>query len=91
MSFELSDDEDCLICPTGRTLVKVKSKKTDETRFKSSSCDGCLSKEKCCPKGKAKSVTINVEQFKTLQNLFELVDSDAGIPIPRWRCPRHPG
>jgi transposase len=80
-SFELSADQQALICPTGRTLIKVKSKVTDETRFKSVSCDGCLVKEKCCPKGKAKSVTINVEQFKTLKNLFELVDSDAGIEI----------
>jgi transposase len=80
-SFELSADEHSLICPTGRTLLEVKSKVTDETRFKSASCDGCLIKEKCCPKRKVKSVTINVEQFKTLQKLFELVDSDAGIEI----------
>ena len=26
-------------------------------------------------------MTINMEQFKTLKNLFELVDSDAGIEI----------
>ena len=80
-SFELSADERYLICPTGRILAEVKSKDTGETRFKSTSCDGCLIKEKCCPKGKVKSVTINVEQFKTLQRLFELVDSDAGIEI----------
>ena len=80
-SFELSADERSLICPTGRTLVVAKSKDADETRFKSIGCEGCLVKEKCCPKGKVKSVTINVEQFKTLKNLFELVDSDAGIEI----------
>jgi transposase len=80
-SFELSADEKSLICPTGRILVEVNSKVADETRFKSSGCDGCLIKEKCCPKGKVKSVTINVEQFKTLKNLFKLVDSDAGMEI----------
>ena len=80
-SFELSADEKSLTCPTGRTLAEVKSKDADETRFKSISCNGCLIKEKCCPKAKNKSVTINVEQFKTLKNLFELVDSDAGIEI----------
>ena len=80
-SFELSADEHSLLCPTGRTLVKVKSKSADDARFKSISCDGCLIKDKCCPKGKAKSLTINVEQFKTLQNLFVLVDSDAGVEI----------
>jgi Pyruvate/2-oxoacid:ferredoxin oxidoreductase delta subunit len=80
-SFELSADDCSLICPTGRTLVEVKSKDSGETRFKSVNCDGCLIKERCCPKGKSKSVTINVEQFKTLKNLFELVDSDAGIEI----------
>jgi hypothetical protein len=80
-SFELSTDERSLICPTGRTLVEVKSKVADVTRFKSISCNGCLMKEKCCPKGKSKSVTLNVEQFKTLKNLFKLVDSDAGIEI----------
>jgi len=80
-SFELSDNERSLICPTGRLLEIVKSKSTDETRFKSTSCDGCLIKEECCPKGKAKSVTINIDQFKTLRNLHELVDSDDGIEI----------
>jgi hypothetical protein len=80
-SFELSSDDKSLTCPTGRTLVEIKTKSTDETRFKSIGCEGCLIKEKCCPKGKHKSVTINVEQFKTLKNLFELVDSDAGIEI----------
>jgi len=80
-SFELSYDEKSLICPTGRTLVEVKTKAKDETRFKSIGCEGCLIKEKCCPKGKCKSVTINVEQFKALKNLFELVDSEAGIEI----------
>jgi len=80
-SFELSADEQTLICPTGRILVAVKSKNAEETRFKSSSCNGCLMKQKCCPRVKDKSVTINVEQFKTLKNLFELVDSDAGLEI----------
>jgi hypothetical protein len=80
-SFELSADDCSLICPTGRTLVEVKSKDSGETRFKSVCCDGCLVKEKCCPKGKHKSIIINVEQFKTLKNLFVLVDSDAGIEI----------
>jgi len=80
-SFELSADDRYLICPTGRSLVEAKSTENGETRFKSVSCDGCLIKDKCCPKGKCKSVTINVEQFKTLMNLFELVDSDAGIEI----------
>jgi len=80
-SFELSSDERSLICPTGRTLNTVKSKIAEETRFKSVCCDGCLVKEKCCPKGKVKSVAINVDQFKSLQNLFELVDSDIGVEI----------
>ena len=80
-SFELSEDEQSLICPTGRVLAEAKSKVAEVTRFKSNGCEGCLNKEKCCPKGKAKSVAINVEQFKTLKNLFELVDSDAGIEI----------
>jgi len=80
-SFELSADERSLICPTGRVLVEAKTKVADVTRFKSLGCEGCLIKEKCCPKGKAKSLTINVEQFKTLKNLFELVDSDAGVEI----------
>jgi hypothetical protein len=80
-SFELSPDEQTLICPTGRILGAVKSKNAEEIRFKSNSCNGCLMKEKCCPRGKDKSVTINVEQFKILKNLFELVDSDAGLEI----------
>jgi hypothetical protein len=80
-SFELSADNRSLICPTGRILTVVKTKVVDVTRFKSTGCDGCLIKEKCCPKGKTKSVSVNVEQFKTLKNLFELVDSDAGIEI----------
>jgi hypothetical protein len=80
-SFELSADESHLICPTGRTLAVVKSKADDVTRFKSTCCDGCLIKEKCCPKVKTKSITINVEQFKTLRNLFEVVDSEAGLEI----------
>jgi len=80
-SFELSADEQSLICPTGRSLVKVKTKVADVTRFKSISCVGCLLKETCCPKGKLKSVSIDVDQFKTLKSLFELVDSDAGIEI----------
>jgi hypothetical protein len=82
-SFELSADAHSLICPTGRVLVEVKSKVSDATRFKSLGCEGCSLKEKCCPKGKAKSVTItiNVEQFRMLKNLFELVDSEAGIEI----------
>ena len=79
--FELSPDERTLICPTGRILGAVKSKNAEEIRFKSNSCNGCLMKEKCCPRGKEKSVTINVEQFKILKNLFELVDSDAGLEI----------
>jgi hypothetical protein len=80
-SFELSADEHSLICPTGRTLAEAKTKTAEVTRFKSTSCEGCLLKEKCCPKGKRKSVTINVGQFKTLKSLFELVDSDAGMEI----------
>jgi hypothetical protein len=80
-SFELLADERSMICPTGRTLLEAKSKVANVTRFKSINCDGCLIKAKCCPKGKTKSVTINVEQFKTLQNLFELVDSDVGLEI----------
>jgi len=80
-SFELSADEQNLVCPTGRVLVVAKSKNPEVTRYKSSCCDGCLMKGKCCPKTKNKSVTINVEQFKTLKIMFELVDSDAGLEI----------
>ena len=80
-SFELSSDENSLICPTGRTLVIVKTKRVDVTRFKSLSCEGCLVKEKCCPMGKSKSIIINVEQFKVLQSLYELVDSEEGVEI----------
>jgi hypothetical protein len=50
-SFELSADEHSLIYPAGRTLVEVKNKAADKTHFMSVSCDGCLIKEKCCPKG----------------------------------------
>ena len=80
-SFELSADENSLLCPTGRTLVIAKTKRADVTRFKSLSCEGCLVKEKCCSTGKSKSIIINVEQFKALQNLYELVDSKEGVEI----------
>jgi len=80
-SFELSTDEKTLLCPTGRTLEVVATKKPEVTRFKSKSCDGCAIKEKCCPNAKTKSVTINVEQFKTLKELSKLIESEEGIEI----------
>jgi|GEM_PF-1380875 len=80
-SFELSADEKALICPTGRALEEVVMKKSDETRFKSKSCEGCSIKVKCCPKVKTKSITINVEQFKTLKELSGLIKCEEGIEI----------
>jgi hypothetical protein len=80
-SFELSDDESTLECPTGRILERTKCKNSEETRFKSASCDGCAIKEKCSPNVINKSVTIKLDQFKTLKELSRIIDSKEGAEV----------
>jgi len=81
-SFELSEDEKSIICPTGRILDIKKVIDTENTiRFKSNSCDGCEIKYKCCPRTKTKSIVINLDEFKALKIAYEAVTSVDGIEL----------
>lgn len=81
-SFELSENEKSIICPTGRTLTERKHKNSVvEKRFKSDNCDGCEMKYKCCPKTKTKSILINIDEFKALKIASNAVSNVEGIEI----------
>ena len=81
-SFELAEDENAIICPTGRILYEKKSKSTETLkRFKSNNCDGCELKGKCCPKAKTKSIVINLNEFKALKIAYDAVTSVDGIEL----------
>ena len=81
-SFELSEDEASIICPTGRVLdIKKVMDKENLIRFKSNSCYACELKSKCCPRAKTKSILINLDEFKALKIAYEAVTSVDGIEL----------
>jgi len=88
-SFELSEDENSIICPTGRILYEKISKTTEiSKRFKSNNCDGCELKSKCCLGAKTKSIVINIDEFKALKIAYEAVTSVDGIELYSHRANR---
>ncbi|MCL2320687.1 MAG: transposase [Oscillospiraceae bacterium] len=77
-SFELSENEDYLICPVGQFLEKVETKVEDKVAFKAENCQLCDIKDKCLDKSKNKRVTINIEEFKALKLADKSVNSPEG-------------
>jgi len=81
-SFELSEDEKSLMCPTGRLLFEAKRRCSDTSkRFKAENCDGCEIKEKCCPKAKTKSILIYLDELKALKIAYNAITSADGIEL----------
>jgi transposase len=70
-SFDLSENDDCLICPKGQLLERVETKIEGMTAFKASNCQYCDIKTECLDGSKNKRVTINVEEFK----VFKIADA----------------
>jgi len=77
-SFELSENNDCLICPAGQFLEQVETKVEDKVAFKAQNCQLCDIKKKCLDKSKNKRVTINIEEFKVLKLANKTVNSPEG-------------
>lgn len=77
-SFELSNDEEYLICPVGQILQKDKAKDDGSIVFKTNNCDLCERKKECLKNGKTKRVTINLEEFKAMKLADKLVNSEFG-------------
>jgi len=77
-SFELSENEECLVCPEGQRLDFVRVTQAGNHTFKASHCELCESKKVCSPKSKAKSVTINLHELKLLKEAKRMVESEIG-------------
>lgn len=77
-SFELSNDEDYLICPVGQILQKDKIKDDGSITFKADNCDLCERKKECLKNSKMKRVTINLEEFKAMKLADKSVNSEEG-------------
>ena len=77
-SFELSENEDYLICPTGHTLKKTNTKTNETITFKSDNCELCERKKECLKGGKTKKVTINIDEFKALKATDRFTNSEDG-------------
>ena len=77
-SFELSENDDSVICPVGQMLEKTKVNDKGETVFKAKNCLGCEFKNHCCPKSKVKTVTTNIDEFKLFNAAKKVVNSEAG-------------
>ena len=77
-SFELSNDEEYLICPVGQILQKDKTKDDGNITFKTNSCDLCERKKECLKNGKTKRITINLEEFKAMKLADRLINSELG-------------
>lgn len=80
-SFELSDNEEYLICPVGEILQKYKVKDDENITFKAVNCNLCERKKECLKSGKNKRVTINLEEFKAMKLADQLVNSERGIEL----------
>jgi len=77
-SFELSENNDCLICPMGQTLERVETKMEGKTAFKATNCQLCDIKAKCLDGTKNKRVTINIEEFMAFKIAEATVNSVEG-------------
>jgi len=77
-SFELSENEDALICPEGQMLEKTKVNDKGETYFKAKNCMSCDRKKECSPKTKAKLVKINIDDYKLFRNAKRIAESELG-------------
>ena len=77
-SFELSESDDCLICPAGQLLEQVETKIEGKVAFKAQNCQLCDIKEKCLGKSKNKRITINIKEFKALKLADKCVNSSEG-------------
>jgi hypothetical protein len=77
-SFELSENDDCLICPEGQMLERTSTKIENMVAFKGQNCGLCSLKNKCLDKAKNKRITINLEEFKALKKAELMVNSDKG-------------
>jgi transposase len=77
-SFELSENDDCLICPEGQMLERVPTKVENMVAFKGQNCDLCPLKSMCLDKAKHKRVTINLEEFKAFKKAEQTVNSEKG-------------
>ena len=77
-SFELSENDDCLIYPQGQMLERVSTNDEGKTAFKAQNCKLCSIKNECLDKSKNKRVTINVKEFKAFKKANKAVNSDEG-------------
>lgn len=80
-SFELSENEEFLICPEGQRLNFIKITQKGNHTYKASHCELCERKDECSPKCKVKSVTINLNELKLLKQVKEMIESKQGIEL----------
>ena len=77
-SFELSDNEEYLICPVGQILQKSKINDNESITFRANNCNLCERKKECVKRGKNKSVTIKIKEFKAMKIADQIINSDKG-------------
>lgn len=77
-SFEISENEDYLVCPEDQRLDFVRMTQAGNHTFKANHCELCELKKECSPKSKVKSVTINLHELKLLKEAKRMVESEIG-------------
>ena len=77
-SFELSDNEEYLICPVGQILQKSKINDNESITFRANNCNLCERKKECVKRGKNKSITIKIKEFKAMKIADQVINSDRG-------------
>ena len=77
-SFCLSESEDYLICPEGQRINFIRITPKGNHTYKAGHCELCERKKECTPKSNAKSVTINLNEFKLLKQAKEMMESEKG-------------
>jgi transposase len=68
-SFELSEDDQTMICPQGRTLV-IKKQHPDRITYQSKNCANCPIATKCLGKRrKNKTLSVNLDKYKSAKKV----------------------